>query len=297
MKFRNYRLPLAFAAALMVLTASPADAQTITRADIERLEVLSNEVALDVEDALRRNPSLSNTQFEELREEVIYLKVKQRKGERITRAQYNDVRNRLQALQSSARTTASGIRGGVAGTTGTSGVVRGNRDRLGRAGEVPEGAEIDVRLSEPLSSETATIEQRFEAVTAADVYQDDRLLIPAGSRVRGVVSSVDSASRTDRRGSMTLAFDQITINGRNYAMRGTLTEVLKADKDNEVAKIGGGAGVGAIIGGLLGGLKGAILGAVIGAGGTIAATEGSDVKLDAGTILRLRLDEPLRINR
>ena len=292
MKFMSNRLPLVFAAALTLLAAAPADAQTVTRADIDRLEVLSNEVALDVEDALRRNPSLSNNEFEMLREEVIYLKVKQRKGERITRAQYNDVRNRLTSLQSRARTAASGIRGGVAGTSGVTG---DRRDRLGRAGEVPEGTEIDVKLSEPLSSETATVEQRFEAVTAADVYQDDRLLIPAGSRVRGVVSSVDRASRTDRRGEMTLAFDQITINGRNYAMRGTLTQVLEADKDNEVAKIGGGAGVGAIIGGILGGLKGAILGAVIGAGGTIAATEGSDVKLDAGTILRLRLDQPLRV--
>lgn len=292
MKFMNYRLPLALAAVLTVLAAAPAEAQTVTRADIERLEVMSNEVALDVEDALRRNPSLNNTRFEELREEVIYLKVKQRKGERITRAQYNDVRNRLQALQSSARAAASGITGGVAGTSGVR-RDRGNRVR----GEVPSGTEIDVRLSEPLSSETATVEQRFEAVTAADILEDGQLLIPAGSRVRGVVSSVDRASRTDRRGEMTLAFDQITINGRNHAMRGTLTQVLEADKDNEVAKIGGGAGVGAIIGGILGGLKGAILGAVIGAGGTIAATEGSDVKLDAGTILRLRLDEPLRVIR
>ena len=294
MSFRNYRLPLAFAAVLTVMAAAPADAQTVTRADIERLEVLSNEVSMDVEDALRRNNSLGNTEFEMLREEVIYLKVKQRKGERITRAQYNDVRNRLTSLRSRARAAAGGISGGVAGTSG-SGV---NRDRAGRiSGEVPSGTELDVRLSEPLSSETATVEQRFQAVTAADVLEDGRVLIPAGSRVRGVVSSVDRASRTDRRGEMTLAFDQITINGRNYEMRGTLTEVLEADKDNEVAKIGGGAGVGAIIGGLLGGLKGAILGAVIGAGGTVAATEGSDVKLEEGTILRLRLEQPLRVRR
>lgn len=294
MSFRNYRLPLAFAAVLTVMAAAPADAQTVTRADIERLEVLSNEVSMDVEDALRRNNSLGNTEFEMLREEVIYLKVKQRKGERITRAQYNDVRNRLTSLRSRARAAAGGISGGVAGTSGT-GV---NRDRAGRiSGEVPSGTELDVRLSEPLSSETATVEQRFQAVTAADVLEDGRVLIPAGSRVRGVVSSVDRASRTDRRGEMTLAFDQITINGRNYEMRGTLTEVLEADKDNEVAKIGGGAGVGAIIGGLLGGLKGAILGAVIGAGGTVAATEGSDVKLEEGTILRLRLEQPLRVRR
>lgn len=297
MSLLKYRMPMAFAVALTLLAAAPADAQTVTRADIERLEVLSNEVSLDVEDALRRDNSLGNTQFEMLREEVIYLKVKQRKGERITRAQYNDVRSRLLSLQSRARAAASGIRGGVAGsgTRGTSGVYR---DRGGRmAGEVPSGTEMDVRLSQPLSSETATVEQRFEAVTAADVYEDNRVLIPVGSRVRGVVSSVDSASRTDRRGSMTLAFDQITINGRTHEMRGTLTQVLEAGKDKEVAKIGGGAGVGAIIGGIIGGLKGAIIGAVIGAGGTIAATEGSDVKLEEGTILRLKLEQPLRVQR
>jgi len=295
MSLLKYRMPMAFAVALTLLAAAPADAQTVTRADIERLEVLSNEVALDVEDALRRNNALGNTEFEMLREEVIYLKVKQRKNERITRAQYNDVRSRLLSLQSRARAQAGGISGGVAGsgTRGTGGVYR---ERAGRIrGEVPSGTEIDVRLSQPLSSETAQVEQRFEAVTAADIFEEGQLLIPAGSRVRGVVSSVDSASRTDRRGSMTLAFDQITINGRQHEMRGTLTQVLEADKDNEVAKIGGGAGVGAIIGGIIGGLKGAIIGAVIGAGGTIAATEGSDIKLEEGTILRLRLEQPLRV--
>jgi hypothetical protein len=298
MRLLNYRLPMFFAAALTLLAAAPADAQVVTRADIDRLEVLSNEVSTDVENAVSRNNTLGTSEFEMLREEVIYLKVKQRKGERITRAQYNDVRNRLQSLQSRARAVASDIRTG-SGATGTSGVYRDrdrNPDRLGRtAGEVPSGTEIDVRLTQPLSSETATVEQRFEATTAVDILQDDRVLIPAGSRVRGVVSSVDSASRTDRRGSMTLAFDQITVNGRNYEMRGTLTEVLQADKDNEVAKIGGGGAIGAIIGGIIGGVKGAIIGAVIGAGGTVAATEGSDVKLDAGTILRIRLEDPLRV--
>ncbi|MDQ3068722.1 MAG: hypothetical protein M3R55_03210 [Acidobacteriota bacterium] len=300
MKLLTLRLPIALAATLMLLAAAPADAQTtVSRADIERLEVLSNEVADDVDDAVSRNASLGTSELELLREEVIYLKVKQRKGERITRAQYNDVRNRLQSLQSRARANASGIRGGVSGTgaTGTSGGYRGDRaDRVtGRMGEVPAGTEIDVRLTQALSSDSATVEQRFEAVTAADVYQDDRVLIPAGSRVRGVVSSVDRASRTDRRGSMTLAFDQITVNGRVYEMRGTVIDALQGDKTNEATKIGGGGAVGAVIGGLLGGLKGAIIGAVIGAGGTIAATEGSDVKLDANTVLRLRLEDPLRV--
>ena len=284
------RLPLVFAAALTVLAAAPAAAQTVTKADIDRLEMLSAEVTTDLETARSRNVSLGNVDLtaEELREEVIYLKVKQRKGERITRAQYNDLQSRLQTLQGRARSAASGVSGGVAGS-GT----RRDRNRTYRDREIPEGTELDVRLEEALSSETSTLEQRFEATTAADIYQNEQVLIPAGSRVRGVVSSVDSASRTDRRGSMTLAFDQITVNGRTYDMRGTVTEVLEAGTSGEVKKIGGGAGIGAIIGGILGGVKGAIIGAAIGAGGTIAATEGSDVKLEAGTIVRVRLDAPL----
>lgn len=287
------RLPVALAASLMVLAgAAAAEAQAVTQADIDRLEALANDVQVDVNAAIDRDPSLNTTEFDMLHEEVIYLKVKERKNERISRREYNDVADRLRSLQARARAVAGGISGGVAG----SGTYR-DRDRSRTYGDrvIPAGTELDVRLEQALSSETATVEQRFEATTAADLYQDDRVLIPAGSRVRGVVSSVDPASRTDRRGEMTLAFDQITVNGRTYPMRGTLLQVLEADKDNEVAKIGGGAGVGAIIGGIIGGVKGAILGAVIGAGGTIAATEGSDVKLEPGAILRLRLDEPLAI--
>ena len=51
-----------------------------------------------------------------------------------------------------------------------------------------------------------------------------------------------------------------------------------------------GAGIGAIIGGILGGVKGAITGILIGGGGVIAATEGKDVELAAGTVLRVRFD-------
>jgi len=55
------------------------------------------------------------------------------------------------------------------------------------------------------------------------------------------------------------------------------------------------AGAGAIVGGILGGVKGAILGAVIGAGGAIAATEGKDIELPAGSIIRIRLDAPMNV--
>ena len=119
------------------------------------------------------------------------------------------------------------------------------------------------------------------------------LLIPAGSVMRGIVRTVQRASRTDRKGELTVSFDQVTIRGRNYPMRGTVTQALESEGiKGEAGRIGAGAGVGAIIGGILGGVKGALIGILVGGGGTIAATEGKDVTLDPGTILRVRLDQP-----
>jgi hypothetical protein len=163
-------------------------------------------------------------------------------------------------------------------------------------GVIPAGQELDVRLGTTLSSKTAKVEQRFEATTVADVTQNGTALIPAGSIVRGVVSGVDPAGRLDRAGSLTLSFDEMTVRGRTYPMRAMATNVFESGGIREEKGTAGiGAGAGAILGGVLGGLKGAILGAVIGAGGAIAATEGKDIELPAGSIIRIRLDSPVTV--
>lgn len=164
-------------------------------------------------------------------------------------------------------------------------------------GVIPVGQELDVRLQTPLSSETSTVEQRFEATTAVDLLQDGRVLVPAGSVVRGVVSDVKRPGRIDRVGSLTLSFDRMTVRGREYTIRGMATQVFESGGiREEVGTAGAGAGVGGVIGGLIGGLRGAVLGAVIGAGGAIAATEGKDIHLPAGSIIRIRLDSALNVN-
>ena len=164
-------------------------------------------------------------------------------------------------------------------------------------GVIPVGQELDVRLQNTLSSETATVEQRFEATTAVDLMQDGRVLVPAGSTVRGVVSDVKRPGRVDRVGSLTLSFDRMSVRGREYTIRGMATNVFESRGiRDEVGTAGAGAGVGGVIGGLIGGLKGAVLGAVIGAGGAIAATEGKDVHLPAGSIVRIRLDSAVNVN-
>jgi hypothetical protein len=165
-------------------------------------------------------------------------------------------------------------------------------------GRIPVGQLMDVRLQSGLSSATATREQRFEATTAVDLMQDGRVLIPAGSVVRGIVSNVDKAGNIDRVGRLTLAFVLIEVNGREYPLRAMATEVYESRGILEEGKTVGTAGaVGAIVGGIIGGVKGALIGAAVGTGGVIAATEGKDIDLPPGTIVRLRLDSPLELRR
>ena len=191
-------------------------------------------------------------------------------------------------------TTTRGGTGGVSRSGGTIDDTRVEQETTrGGTSAIPAGQEIDVRLQGELSSDNAQVEQRFEATTVADLYRGNEVLIPAGSVVRGVVSSVQKAGRVERKGSLTVSFDQVTVRGRNYPMRGTVTQAIESEGiRGEAAKIGTGGAVGAIIGGILGGFKGAMIGVLIGGGGTIAATEGKDVTLPPGTILRVRLDTP-----
>jgi TolA-binding protein len=313
------------AAALMALPAAPAVAQTtsgypqasVTTTDIQRLQDLVYDTSNEVARLRSRDQSTADrlqSQLDDLRDEVIYLRVKLRREGSVSRADYDDVRNRIQDVRNQARGQAnSGTRQPEPATRqpepgwstnsrsqpGSGGYYGGTQDQprppvSTRRGEVPAGQELDVRLERELSSSTAQVEDRFSATTVVDLYQGNDVLIPAGSTLRGVVSSVDKATRTDRKGSLTVAFDQITVRGRSYPIHGTVSQALESE-GMKGGKIGAGAGVGAIIGGILGGAKGALLGILIGGGGTIAATPGKDVTLPAGTVLRVKLDQPLMV--
>jgi hypothetical protein len=168
----------------------------------------------------------------------------------------------------------------------------------GRPNEMPAGQELDVRLLTTLDSDTAQPEDRFEATTVVDLVQDGRVLVPAGSVVRGLVRDVHRASRTQRAGELTLSFDEVVIGGQTYQIRANAVDTIKSEGiRGETGRIAAGAGVGAIVGGIIGGVKGALAGILIGAGGTIAATEGKDVKIPDGTVLRIRLEEPVWVGR
>jgi len=276
-------------AVIGVLAVSPgaalsAQQRTITAADIQQLQdgVLdaSTEVSrLRVRDVTQA--AQLERELDEIREDVVYLRALLRREGRVPPADYDQVQNRLHTLRQNARGALTGV---IA-----SAPAAGPND-------VPVGTEIDVRLQASLGSGTAQVEDRFEATTVLNLDNAERILIPAGSVLRGIVSTVDKAGRLDRTGRLTLNFDQITVRGRSYPIRATVTQALESEGiRGEAGRIGAGAGIGAVLGGILGGVKGALTGILVGGGGVIAATEGKDVTLPAGTILRVRLDTPLSV--
>ena len=297
--------------------ALPAAAQTyssVTSADIQRLQDSVYQAGTDVSQLRSRDATRASqlqAELDELRDEVIYLKVKLRKEGNLPRAEYSDVRDRIDNLRSQARgdatsaystpssssttnrqTTASG-----SSATGTGTSTRSTTSSTNST-EVPAGTEMDVRLSNSLNSGTAQVEDRFESTTLVDLNIDGRNVVPAGSVMRGVVTAVEPATRTNRTARMTISFDQLTISGRSYPIRATVTQAIQGEGiKGEAGRVGVGAGVGAILGGILGGFKGALAGILIGGGGTIAATEGKEIELPQGTVLRVRFDSPLQIQR
>lgn len=295
----------AVAAGVLAMASMAGAQQSISPNDIERLQDQAFQASSEVA-RLRSTDTSRASQLEveldELRDEVVYLKVKLRKEGTVNRSEYADLRDRLQELRTRARgetrlesgAPSSAVPAAPAAPVASAPAASAPAGaQSAQRSAIPVGQEVDVRLQRRLSSDDAQVEDRFEATTLVDLSRGNQVLIPAGSVMRGVVSSVNRASRTDRKGALTLAFDQVTVEGRTYTMRGTVTQAIESEGlRGEAGRIGAGSAVGAIIGGIVGGVRGALLGIAIGGGGTILATEGSDVTLPAGTVLRIRFDTP-----
>jgi hypothetical protein len=273
---------------VVALVAMPAVARAqtaVSSADISKLEATVAEVERHLVNLKTTDATLAaqvERQLADLRDEVTYLRVRFRREGSVPRDDYQGVRDRLDTLVIKAR------RDKVTAQP----VVEGEVTTLWK---VAVGTPLDVRLQTPLNSGTAKVEQRFEATTVLDLELDREIVIPAGSVVRGFVSSVRPAGKIDRVGSMTLSFDELRIDTRTYKLRASVMEALDGKISQDATRIGVGAIAGGVIGAIIGGGKGALLGTMIGGGGAIVATDGSNVDLPLGTILRIRLDQPVDI--
>src|SRR5262245_4776721 len=92
----------AFGALLVATLAAPATAQTsVTQADIQRLQDNVFQAGTDITQLRNRDSTRASqlqTELDDLRDEVVYLKVKLRKERSLARTEYVDVRDRIEDL-------------------------------------------------------------------------------------------------------------------------------------------------------------------------------------------------------
>jgi len=177
---------------------------------------------------------------------------------------------------------------------------------------VPEGQRFIVKLKDTLDTKKLSEGKHFKAELREDLTTPSGLIIPRGRNVKGHVARYEHGFTGAR---IMLAMDEIETRNGWVPLIATVTGVpgdssIKSDgEEGEMVKKGPdkkrvvenaaiGAGVGAVSGTVLGGGKGAAVGAAVGAGlgtGTSLLFKGSDMKLEKGTQLEVRLERDLQV--
>ncbi|MFL5381776.1 MAG: peptidoglycan-binding protein [Longimicrobiaceae bacterium] len=166
---------------------------------------------------------------------------------------------------------------------------------------LPEGSVIIVRTTTPLESSTAQPGQTFETIVGEEVAADEYAVIPAGSRIRGVVTFAQPANR-QQSGVIEVNFDRLTLpGGVSYPLNAKLTSTdaaerrqIDADPDARVVLVGGRGGVGATIAGA--GSQRSPTSGILAALGNMLS-QARDVRVPAGTPLAVQLEQGLTLSR
>jgi|SRR5579863_460055 len=176
---------------------------------------------------------------------------------------------------------------------------------------IPEGTEFKLQLHTTINSKTSKAGDRVMTTLLDPVDVEDEDVLPKGIRVDGHLGEVKTAGRRGKGGYLSIAFDTVELpNGEKVAILGSLTEVFSSagggggNVGPEGDLKGGGASrkkQAAIVllpaaAGAAGGLGPGIAAA---AGGIVAALvlpKGKEAKLEAGSLIGMRLDRDVTIN-
>jgi hypothetical protein len=164
---------------------------------------------------------------------------------------------------------------------------------------IPAGTTLPLALTSAVASDTSGVEDAVTAELTSPIMVDDHEILPAGTRLAGVVTAVDDSDRVKGRAMIAFRFTSLRTGDARYDLEAEpLSRLAEATKGEDATTIGVGAGAGAVIGGILGGKKGAAQGAVVGGGagtGVVLATKGREVRLGPGADVTTRLTAPLTV--
>jgi len=162
------------------------------------------------------------------------------------------------------------------------------------------GTVIRASLQHALSTENNVAGDPFTMKVVDDVKVNDKVAIPIGSTIKGIVAESVRSGRVKGTAYISLRFTDLVLpSGRSYPIQSSsVSHIAPTTKKKDGMMIGGGAGLGAAIGAIAGGGKGAAIGAASGAGagtGVVLATRGKETGFSAGSTLNIKLAQPLKL--
>lgn len=196
---------------------------------------------------------------------------------------------------------------------------------------IPEGTELQLSLSEPLSSKLNDVGDAVFATVRREVVVDGKTLLPRGTEISGRVTLANAAGRPFKGGKLHITFDRVRIDGQDQKLSVVIKSASDFARDEKITatsegtlkegtsggdvlrNVGTAAGIGgigvtiAILAGVrgdrgyYGGISrgGAIAGASILGASVVAGvllTKGKEVRLDSGAIIRVKLERPLSVS-
>lgn len=177
--------------------------------------------------------------------------------------------------------------------------------------ELAAGTNFTIRLSDALSTDVAHRGETFRGVVARNVYKDGRVIIPAGSGIRGRIVQVSQGHHVGPHATLRLRPDEIILpDGTMYRIDAVAVQSLapgtRTNQEGgieathhyakDAVEYGAGSGVGAVAGAEIAGPVGAGVGAIAGAGLVSAHMlmgHPEAASLAEGSMLVFSLTEPM----
>ncbi len=181
---------------------------------------------------------------------------------------------------------------------------------------IPAGTKVLLQLKSPIDTKHARVGDGVYCQTNFPVTQDNVVVIPAGTYVKGEIAEVRRAGRIKGRAEVLFHFHTMIFpGGYTVDLPGALEDepgainhsvtdkegTIKADsqKGKDAATVAKGGATGAVVGAVVGrSFKDAGIGGGIGAAVGLAQvllTRGQDVRIDQGTSLEMVLQRSLTV--
>lgn len=198
----------------------------------------------------------------------------------------------------------------VAGLAATGGTRVSAETPAGIAQEVDtltvgEGTEVRLTLLDSLSTRSSAAADTFRAEVAEPVYDGERIVLPLGAVVTGLVTEVRESGGARERAVLHTGFLHVGVAGDTIPFGARLVETnpvmtSRISTLERSAKIAGGALVGGLAGAYFTGGTGALAGAAVGglaAAVWVMSTQDVDVVLPAGSALRVSTTREVEVVR